>query len=133
MPRPRIKVYVVKHLSWHYNDECTIPGSADLEKCFLSRDKAELYRRELELEARDVPEEDGPIELHTRWPEERIRAWLAQFHLSEPPRDIGGRYEWDEEWLIWAEGVLGREGYLRFGEMFDRPYYYHVIETEMEV
>jgi len=132
MPRPRIKVYVVKHLSWHYNDECTIPGSADLEKCFLSRDKAELYRRELELQGPADPyEELAP--LRTNWPEERIRAWLAQFHLSEPPRDVRGRYQWDEEWLIWVEGVLGREDYLRFCELFDRPYYYHVIETEMEV
>jgi hypothetical protein len=137
VPRPRITVYLVKYLSWRYNDECTVPYSATFEKAFRSRAKAELYRRELELQARggDDPGYEGYEALNTNWTDSRIRDWLTQFKLTEPPRDPdSGRRQWTPEWLTQAEAQLGRDEYLRFCELFDTgSYFYHIVETEMEL
>jgi|GEM_PF-7001091 len=139
MPRQRVTVYLVKHLGWAYNDECTVPHCAVFEKAFRSREKAELYRRELELNLRSDEQPnfdaDGPHPLETNWDDERIRTWLARFKLTDPPPNaINGRFEWTAEWLAQAETQLGRDEFLRFCELFDRASYcYHVIETEMEI
>ena len=59
MARPRTTIHIVKHLTWAYNDECTVPHSANLERAFRNRENAVFYRRELELGFLDE-DEDGP-------------------------------------------------------------------------
>lgn len=138
MPRPRVTVFIVKSLSWAYNDECTVPHSAEFERAFRTRERAELYRRELELHLFDTPPQwyDEPRDLGTNWPAERVRAWVAQFGLPEPPvSDYDEtRFEWTDEWLAAAQQQLGREAYVRFCELFDRgARNFHVVETELEL
>lgn len=139
MPRQRVTVYLVKHLGWAYNDECTVPHCATFEKAFRNREKAEFYRRELELNLRGNDpldfEYEGPPRFETNWDDTRICAWLARFKLADPPLNPdSGRFDWTTEWLTRAEAQLGYDEFLRFCELFDRAsYYYHVIETEMEI
>jgi hypothetical protein len=79
---------------------------------------------------------DGPTDLGTDWPAERVRAWAAQFALPEPPVSAydPNRFEWTDEWLAAAQAQLGREAYVRFCELFDRgASNFHVIETELEL
>jgi hypothetical protein len=139
MPRPRTIVYLVKHLTWAYNDECTVPHSAQLERAFRDRENAEFYRRELELGIfdRDEDFQDDYEErrgIATNWDEARVLSWLAKYNLATPERNFRGELMWQAEWLFAARTQLGREEFLRFCEMFDREAYtYHIIETEIEL
>jgi hypothetical protein len=129
-------VYIIKSLSWHYNDECTIPGDAQLHTAYARREDAERARRQLEREARRSPYSEAPL-YELRISEAEVPAWLARFDVPVPPNDLeeGIANVWDEAWHAQVRERLGQERYDEFAQAFfnDEPYYYHVIETELEV
>ena len=53
---------------------------------------------------------------------------------SLAPVGARGRFDWTPLWVAQAESQLGHETFLRFCELFDGgSYFYHVVETEMEL
>lgn len=124
--KTRRKVYVIKSLSWYYNDEVTIPGDARVVTAYARREDAERERLRLETEARRDPFAEASF--GTTWDAERINAWLARFGVSRPANDLWNHWTWRSD----ALQIVG-ERWEEFCEMFDEPWFYHVIETELEV
>ena len=131
----RRTVYVIKELTWHYNDECTIPHSADVIKAYARRDEAERQRFIMELGANYRPEEDAfgrpPQPADGSSPE----TYLQRFDVLLPPVVDDDYRAWNSpEWHQQVLAQLGPERYDEFRQAFSaRTYYYHVVETELEV
>jgi hypothetical protein len=135
MARPTRTVYLIKALHWRYNDECTIPFWADLQKAYARREDAERERRRLEREARKDPYSEAPAN-ELQIDEEEVPRWLSRFGVPAPPNAPGQdlpNYH-DEAWHASARQQLGEERYDEFAQAFfaDEPYYYHVLQTELE-
>src|SRR4051812_45879916 len=57
----RVTAYVVQRRNWWYNDEYFVSSDGTEVQTFLSREKAEAYRREKERDARKQVEFDNPF------------------------------------------------------------------------
>ena len=138
MSRTRRTVYLIKALSWHYNDECTIPGSAGVHRAFARKQDAEKARLRLELACHNEGSPGEPPTSGINLDDEVLEARLREFGLPAPPMtDDEAEYPFylwgDDAWHERAEEQLGTAEYLRFFDGITRPYYYHVVETELEL
>jgi hypothetical protein len=133
MPRERRTVYVIKSLSWHYNDECTIPATASLHLAYARREDADRECRRLEILSRCGEGVEMPLQLAID--EEAALGLLQQLDVPSPPYcEWMGTLDWHHEG--WHERMfqrLGPQGYEVLAQAFQAdPYFYHVVETELE-
>jgi hypothetical protein len=127
--KTRRKVYIIKSLNWYYNDEVTIPADAKVVTAYARREDAEAARTLLESEALS---RGGEPSFQTTWDDDRINEWLRRFDVPRPP-EYRGKPIWTD-WRWQGESIerLGNR-WEEFCEMFDVPWFYHVVETELEV
>jgi len=131
----RVKAYVVHQRQWWYNDEYHQPFDPGTPvKTFLSREKAEVYRREKECITRKKGELTNPFWLQgCDWGD-----WssLSQAEFDRQMRTLGveplGRtspYDW------WEDIVddLTDEQRNRIWDLLDQINLFEVVETEIEL
>lgn len=124
--------YVVHSRSWNYNDEYYYVENTLPTKTFLSREKAEAYRKTLEPEARCF---DNPFEVEGLSLEEWTSLSKAEFDAAlrklklNPP-------EHDDYFSWWTDELGGRvSAKQRNGvyDLLDKVQFFEVVETEIEL
>jgi hypothetical protein len=131
----RVKAYVVHRRNWWYNDEFNEAFDAGSPvQTFLSRDKAEAYRREKECTARKRGELTNPFWFQgLDWDD-----WssLSQAAFDRRVSELGveplGRrppYDWWDK----IEGDLTDEQRNVIWDLLDRVQLFEVVETTVEL
>lgn len=129
----RGKAYVVQRLDWQYNDSWHDLGNDEPVKAFRDRERAEAYRRELEMQSRTQQIVNaglfggGVLERISSLSAAEMRQRLAELGLTPPQNDDYRDHRW------WAT-LTGRFAYLAqpVRDLFDRVRWYDVVEIEVD-
>jgi hypothetical protein len=160
MPRKKVTVYTVREVQWEYNDEYyyrqELPhdlDDVDTEefalaffppvKAFLSPDKAEAHRAELERRKRDGVNPfsfagyGDSLEEYTTASGRQFRERVEELGLDFAPLDIDRRGRVVGHNLVqwWEENVDGMTPEQRDGvwELLDGVRYYEVVPMKVEL
>ncbi len=152
MPTRTVPAYVVQPVHWEYNDEYyyRLGGEADelgdepsdvpAQRTFLSRKKAEAWRRKREEEARgdqdpfDYGALGGDLEDYSSLSPEEFRDRLRGVGLSPPSFGENGRLP-DALWEWWEREVADMTPAQRSAvwDALDRVRFYEIVETTIDL
>jgi len=131
-----ITVYVVRQVTWLYNDEWYDPIEGAGVKTFRSREAAQAHADELSKTA-PRPDFTSPFELTEDWREitshsfEELQALMESLDL-EAPTDEDDLFSWWYEEMNQGEG-LTQEQTDAIWAFFDRVQLYTVVPAELVV
>jgi len=132
MAKKTITAYVVHKRFWNYNDEFYYVEGRMPTKSFLTREKAEAYRKQIEPAARRF---DNPFECEglgeadwTSLSKAELDAGLRKLGFT-PPRD-DDYFGW---WLSEVGDTCTAEQRHGVYDLLDRVQFYEVVKTEVEL
>ncbi len=139
MANKMITVFTVQKIRWEYGDDFYYNEGQDCVKTFLSRDKAEVHRQELEQAALaertpNIQPEFGNLLYGERCslPYAEAVEWLQAVGIT-PPEDEKAFPAWFD--AHWEEGweSLHSEQRQAMLELIDRVPIYRLVEMQLEV
>ncbi len=152
-------VYVVQQIRWEYSDEWFYRNGDEPIKAFTRRAIAEAHRREQEQTVREELMNISPVDEERDWPnywssnilytfgslesissltEETFRAKVQEIGLPDFPFEqfyvnAGPIFNlWNNDWWINAWEALKPDRTDLLWNLFDRLFFFEVVEMEVE-
>jgi hypothetical protein len=134
-------VYVVQQVHWEYNDGYYDPSHDEVVRAFVSRERAELLRAELEAQEereynRNVIRFAGGLALASTHTEAEIVEFLRRHNAPLPPEpdrpDLERYRWWHDEWWDQVWEILDDAARIEFREMFDKVRFFEVVPMTLD-